>query len=242
MPRTILLADDSATIRKVVELTFSDSDIRVECVASGTEALERVRIVRPDLVLADVVMPGPSGYEVCRAVKSSDHPVPVLLLAGTFEPFDAGLAEDCGADGHMVKPFESQALLDRVADLLDRAAVAVDVEAPVEAEVEEEVATEVEVEVAAPEPEPAAPVDELPDDDDEVVEIPVHHADAPEPAAAAPAPAGSLSPEQIDAIAEAVLERLSDRVVREIAWEVVPELAEVLVRERLRQLEDEASS
>jgi CheY-like chemotaxis protein len=83
MRRTILLADDSVTIRKIVELTFGDSDIRVESVGSGREALERLRDLRPDLVLADVVMPGPSGYEVCRAVKASERPVPVRLLAGT---------------------------------------------------------------------------------------------------------------------------------------------------------------
>lgn len=70
MRRTILLADDSVTIRKIVELTFSDTDIRVCSVASGQEALDRLSELRPDLVLADVVMPGPSGYELCRDRKS----------------------------------------------------------------------------------------------------------------------------------------------------------------------------
>ena len=111
MPRTILLADDSLTIRKVVELTFGDTDIRVETVGSGREAIERLDVLRPDLVLADVVMPGPSGYDVCRAVKSSGRPVPVLLLAGTFEAFDPEEARACGADGHMTKPFDSKTLV-----------------------------------------------------------------------------------------------------------------------------------
>src|SRR5258706_2048849 len=118
MRRTILLADDSVTIRKIVELTFGESDIRVESVASGREALERVGELRPDLVLADVVMPGPSGYEVCRAVKDSGRPVPVLLLAGTFEPFDAEMARACGCDGHITKPFDSHLLIERVERLL----------------------------------------------------------------------------------------------------------------------------
>src|SRR5258706_16458784 len=118
MRRTILLADDSVTIRKIVELTFGESDIRVESVASGREALERVGELRPDLVLADVVMPGPSGYEVCRAIKASDRPVPVLLLAGTFEPFDAVQARACGSDGHVTKPFDSRQLVERVEQLL----------------------------------------------------------------------------------------------------------------------------
>ncbi len=118
MRRTILLADDSVTIRKIVELTFSDTDIRVCSVASGQEALDRLSELRPDLVLADVVMPGPSGYELCRAIKTSDRPVPVLLLAGTFEPFDAGQARECGSDGHVTKPFDSRQLVFRVEQLL----------------------------------------------------------------------------------------------------------------------------
>ena len=121
MPKTILLADDSPTIRKVVELTFGDTGIRVETAASGGEALDRFERVRPDLVLADVVMPEPAGYELCRRVKASDHPVPVLLLAGTFDPYDADRARDCGADGRILKPFESRALVERVEALLSGA-------------------------------------------------------------------------------------------------------------------------
>jgi CheY-like chemotaxis protein len=119
MRRTILLADDSVTVRKIVELTFGETDIHVESVASGDEALEKLPILRPDLVLADVVMPGPSGYDVCRAVKDSQRPVPVLLLAGTFEPFDADLARACGSDGHVTKPFDARLLIERVLRLLD---------------------------------------------------------------------------------------------------------------------------
>jgi len=96
MPKTILLADDSLTIRRVVELTFSDTPIRVVTVGTGREAIERFAVLRPDLVIADVVMPDPAGYAVCQVVKASDHPVPVILLAGTFEPFDEGLARACG--------------------------------------------------------------------------------------------------------------------------------------------------
>ena len=118
MRRTILLADDSVTIRKIVELTFGGTDIRVESVGSGREALERLPDLRPDLALLDVVMPGPSGYEVCRAIKASPRPVPVLLLAGTFEPFDAALARDCGSDGHVTKPFDARQLVERVERLL----------------------------------------------------------------------------------------------------------------------------
>ena len=71
----------------------------------------------PDLVLADVLMPGKSGYEVCEALKSdpATASIPVLLLAGNFEPFDEARARAARADAHIVKPFESQAFIDRCA-------------------------------------------------------------------------------------------------------------------------------
>lgn len=118
MAFTILLADDSVTIRRVVELTFHDTEIRVETAATGREALELLDATRPDLVLADVLMPPPTGYELCRSIKNSDRPVPVLLLTGAFEPFDEERARSCGADGHITKPFESGHLRARVEALL----------------------------------------------------------------------------------------------------------------------------
>jgi hypothetical protein len=67
-------------------------------------------------------MPGPSGYDICRTIKESHRPVPVLLLRGAFEPFDERLAEACGADGFVTKPFEARRLVDRVRDLVERSA------------------------------------------------------------------------------------------------------------------------
>lgn len=122
MAHTILLADDSVTVRRVVEATFLDTDIRVDAVGSGREALERFEAVRPDLVLADIVMPEPGGYDLCRTVKASPRPVPVLLLRGTFEPFDESLARECGADGYLTKPFQADNLVERVTALLARRA------------------------------------------------------------------------------------------------------------------------
>ena len=120
MAHLVLLADDSITIRKVVELTFQGTEIRVDAVGSGREAIERLETIRPDLVLADVDMPEPSGYDLCRHVKGSDHPVPVLLMTGAFEPFDPAEAERCGADGHLVKPFDSGYLVKQVEEFLRR--------------------------------------------------------------------------------------------------------------------------
>jgi CheY-like chemotaxis protein len=118
MKRRILLADDSVTIQKVIELTFMDEDYEVRAVSNGDEAVALLHEVNPDFVIADVHMPGANGYEVCRRAKQARPDVPVLLLVGTFEPFDEGQARAAGADSFLKKPFDSQELLQRVQDLL----------------------------------------------------------------------------------------------------------------------------
>lgn len=118
MSRKILLADDSVTIQKVIELTFMDEDYEVKAVSNGDEALAALPVVSPDFVIADVHMPGANGYEVCRRSKELRPDIPVLLLVGTFEPFDEGQARAAGADSFLKKPFDSQELLQRVQDLL----------------------------------------------------------------------------------------------------------------------------
>jgi CheY-like chemotaxis protein len=246
MPKTILVADDSVTIRKVVELTFLDTDIRVEAAANGHEALERLEAVRPDAVLADVVMPGPDGYELCRAIKASNRPVPVLLLSGTFEAFDEDRARDLGADGHVRKPFESRALLARIREILDLPAPA-PTQPPVAGEPEPPAVGVADFLDGFTGPPVASGPALAPDRGaldillGDAVE-PVEGDAAPvaaSPTAASPGEALPLSPAQMEILVRAVVERLSDRVVREIAWDVVPDLAEAIVRERVRQLERE---
>lgn len=124
MRRRILLADDSVTIQKVIELTFLDEDYEVKAVSNGDEALAVLSQVDPDFVIADVHMPGANGYEVCRRVKELKPNVPVLLLVGTFEPFDEGQSRSVGADSFLKKPFDSQELLQRVEELLSSRAAA----------------------------------------------------------------------------------------------------------------------
>lgn len=118
MSRRILLADDSLTIQKVIELTFMDEDYEVTAVSNGDEALRLLPETGPDFVIADVHMPGANGYEVCRQAKQRFPGIPVLLLVGTFEPFDEGQARAVGADSYLKKPFDSQELLQIVGQLL----------------------------------------------------------------------------------------------------------------------------
>lgn len=136
MPKTLLLADDSVTIQKVVGISFASEDIRLVTVDNGTSAVAKAKEVKPDIVLADVVMPGLSGYEVCRQIKADPNlrHVPVLLLTGTFEAFDEAKAREVGSDGHITKPFEAQALVDlvnaRLAAVVSPAAAAQAASAP----------------------------------------------------------------------------------------------------------------
>ncbi|MEE4272596.1 MAG: response regulator [Thermoanaerobaculales bacterium] len=120
MSGTILLADDSLTIQKVVELTFAETDYHVVAVSSGDELLNRLRDSAPDVIICDVIMPGKDGYEVCQQIKSSSDwlHLPVILLTGTFEPFDRDRAIAAGCSEIITKPFEARKLVDTVERLV----------------------------------------------------------------------------------------------------------------------------
>lgn len=120
MPK-LLLADDSVTIRKVVELTFADEGIEVIAAADGDAAMQKFVESQPDIVLVDVEMPGQNGYKICEMIKqdAATRHIPVVLLVGSFEPFDQTEAERVGADGFLTKPFHSiRELVTRVRELL----------------------------------------------------------------------------------------------------------------------------
>jgi len=114
--KRILVADDSITIQKVIALTFADEPCEVRSVGTGAEALELIKTWKPDILLADVIMPQMNGYELCRAVKEQPETasIPVLLLAGTFEAFDGEEAKSVGADDYITKPFESGEMIEKV--------------------------------------------------------------------------------------------------------------------------------
>jgi CheY-like chemotaxis protein len=311
MSRTILLADDSVTIQKVIELTFMDEDYEVVAVGNGDEALEKLEEVTPDFVIADVHMPGASGYDVAKHSKSLRPEIPVLLLVGTFEPFDEEQAERSGCDAFLKKPFDSQELQRLVEELSSEAAgeattveeppawetgssddepeeaqgaepragsepfaIGLDDETRPETLVEppelpdvapiEEVGEVEEIELETDEasvesswgaeatpasaagfesepPEPALRAEEPPPP----TPAPEAAPEAAEPTAAsgeAPAVAGLLSDDDVDRIARRLLELVGDKPVRDVAWEVVPDLAEVVIRNRLRELETQVES
>lgn len=166
--RKLLLADDSIAIQKVIDLTFTDEGMEVATVGDGQDALEKLNQFKPDVVLADVFMPGVDGYELCKFIKQSERfaGVPVMLLIGTFEPFDEAEAKLAGADDVVTKPFQSiRQLVSRVGSLLSRES------APENQSASESSTLGLTPEATAPEaipeawhqPEPAAAIPEVPD-------------------------------------------------------------------------------
>ena len=346
--RKLLLADDSAAVQKVIELTFADEGMEVFSVGDGQSALDKLEHVTPDVVLADAFMPGLNGYDLCRSMKEDSRfaQIPVMLLISSFAPLDEAEAQRAGADDIMTKPFQSiRQLVSRVESLLSAkivSASATDIEvqtadtarlepeasnSPVDpndtleieppfddgragAQFIEQTPREIKSDIRMNETvsvnEPAQPrfSDALLDldetefatraiADDVVLDLDFEESPSvdhkgrswdltsttePEPVEVAPdavaeeaafspessneplavseahlseteeAPTGplanppeadlsqpELSAQAIDAIARRVIEQMSDKVVREIAWEVVPELSELLIRKKLDQ-------
>ena len=120
MMKKLLLADDSITIQKVVGIIFSTEEYQLEVTDDGDHAFTKALEEIPDLVIADISMPGKDGFELCRAIKNEPSlaNTSVLLLPGAFDHFDEIKAGEVCADGWLTKPFESQALLDKVSQLL----------------------------------------------------------------------------------------------------------------------------
>lgn len=201
MPHHLLLADDSVTIQRVIKLTFADEDVDVETVGDGDQAVASIDKSPPDIVLADVAMPGRTGYDVAQYIRDTPRlaHIPVVLLTGAFEPVDEVRASQVGCDAVLAKPFEPELVVSRVRELLSRPR-------PMAAAPAEPVAAvrpaPVDTPVAPPAPTPAAPV---PSPGEKplatsthaaaiaapqlaaVVSVPIVTAPAPAPAASTPA-------------------------------------------------------
>ena len=210
MRRTILLADDSPTIRKLVTQTFADGDFDVVSVSNGDAAIKALEEKKPSVVLADIYMPGKNGYEVCKYVRN--HPqmrtTPVVLLVGAFDAFDENTAKQSGATANITKPFEPGSLIELVMSVMPAASAEVDAE-------------------------PEAMSSERSDDTDLLGLNEIFKKDE----AAAARSVSSISEEEVERIADRVIQKLSTQVIENIAWDVVPDITEKIVREELKKNE-----
>lgn len=268
MPMKILVVDDSATMRRVLEMTFAGEDAHVTTVRSGEEALAKARELGPDVVFADASMQGMDGYDVARAIKEDATlaRTAVIVMASQSAPFDEARGKASGVDAHIAKPFDTQAVIDRTHQTIAKprstvaAAPAAAAPRPVAPPPAAPAARSA---AAAPAPAPAARPIAAP------APVAPPRAAQPTPAAArpaapvaaparapapvAPAPARpaavaqrasqasadlapklaglGLSPEQVDGVLA-----LSRDVIERVVWEVVPDLAETIIREEIQRL------
>lgn len=207
----LFVADDSATIHKVVGLAFSGEDVEIETAADGGGVLDAVRAFKPHIVLADVVMPGMRGYEICERMKNDPElaHLPVVLLAGTFEPFDKDEAARVKCDGYLTKPFDTAELVETVQRLVGRGRVAAHPGASSRLAGRAAMASFL--------------------GEERVLDL-FDASTRALAATSAPSPEELISEDSLKAIVEQVVRRMSADVIREVAWEVVPELSESIIR------------
>jgi DNA-binding response OmpR family regulator len=116
----VLLADDSVTIQKIVGFILSAEGFELKIVNTGEDALSAMSTYQPDVILADINMPGISGYQLTEQVRGNPESAntPVVLLAGAFEPIDEELALRSGVTDSLIKPFEAEDLLGKIKSVL----------------------------------------------------------------------------------------------------------------------------
>jgi len=271
VPVKILVADDSVTMRRILELTFAGEDASVTGVDSGDAAVARASELRPDIVFADVSMSS-DGYRVAASIKSTPglEQTAVILLASQKHPYDEGKARNAGVDDHVLKPFDTQLVIDKVKQVLARPRAAAAAGAPPQRAA---------APAAAPPRPPVAPAQPMQQPQMQQPQMneprqsrtgtiafgkappstttphgipapaqqqapgarPAQAAAAPAMAAAAaramPADLGTkldglgLTSDQVAGVLQ-----LTRDVVERIVWEVVPDLAETLIKEEIRRL------
>ncbi len=118
MPKKILVVDDDPSVRELIRVTLRDYEV-IECV-NGLEALEKVEIEKPDLILLDVMMPKMNGFEVIRELRSSPSTVevPILLLTARGDRSTLKRSQEEGVVTYFTKPFSPRALAQKVESVL----------------------------------------------------------------------------------------------------------------------------
>jgi twitching motility two-component system response regulator PilG len=122
MPKTLLLVEDSFTIQKLVESTFTSAGYQVAVANHAREGIAKLSAVSPNIVLADASMPEMDGFQLCQAIRSTPgfERIPVLLLTSRFAAYDEVQGQRSGVTGYLAKPFDSYSLLTLVQQLVDK--------------------------------------------------------------------------------------------------------------------------
>jgi len=118
--RTILLIEDDADIRATVQTLLATDGYKVETAEDGLIGLERAFLLKPDLILTDLRLPGLGGAEVCKRLRAGRLNSPIIVISGASDEFDKVLLLELGADDYVVKPFGARELLARIKAVLRR--------------------------------------------------------------------------------------------------------------------------
>jgi CheY-like chemotaxis protein len=125
--KIVLCVDDSATMQQVADITFRGTEFTYVGARSFDEGLDKARAQKPTVILADSHMPGKSGYDLCFALKTepATSNIPVAILVGNAAPYDAARGLQVGADANLPKPWDTQTMLEKVAEIVAKAATGV---------------------------------------------------------------------------------------------------------------------
>src|SRR5579863_8686383 len=118
--RRVMLIEDDPEIRGIVTTLLVSEGFQVEEAADGRSGLERVFLVKPDLILVDLRLPGLDGAEICKRIRAGGVDTPIIVISAAKEEFDRVLLLELGADDFLVKPFGARELLARIRAVLRR--------------------------------------------------------------------------------------------------------------------------
>ncbi len=122
MNSKILIVDDESNIIELIRLYLEKEGFTTVIARNGSEALSKFRMENPDLIILDIMIPEPDGWQVCREIRQSSN-VPIIMLTAKSETFDKVLGLELGADDYLTKPFEAKELVARVKAVLRRSDV-----------------------------------------------------------------------------------------------------------------------
>jgi CheY-like chemotaxis protein len=251
LTKTLLAVEDSKTMRKVLGITFASDEFETVLVDNAQEGLARLDQLRPDLALVDVTLSDINGYDLCRRLKSRSPGLPVMILSSRQQPYDPVRGADAGADDFIDKPFDTQQLREKVQKLVSKngavarpAAAAAPAAAATPSRTPPPGMPPPPAPRAAPQAPPARPAERRAEPARSVsASLRAVTGGAAQSDVAAPAGAlvnGALlerlqsldlSSDQVNAVLA-----ISRDVIEKVVWEVVPVLAETLIKEEIARL------
>lgn len=118
--KKILVVDDELDLVEFVRMRLEANNYEVISATDGQEAMDIIAKTKPDLILLDIVMPKISGINVCQTLKKAPgtQEIPIIMLTAKDKQEEIALAQECGAQGYIIKPFEAHTLLYHIETLL----------------------------------------------------------------------------------------------------------------------------